>query len=307
MDWSAELEAAIREDPDDDAAWMVLEDWTVERGGPRGRIVELDKSGYTGAAHSMNYEFHLALLGDRARTLMPALFHSRWRAGYLMDIDLRVPPRDRFASVAAALLNEVLALRVAAVVRSIAVELNGAEIAATCRTLAQVPWLRGFTMRGGFGGGASFDPTVLEPLAVTRLAIFDRSIELPVHPVLARLRALTFIASNPDDVRRLFEDAATLNSLEELGLGVARFGDNHAFMRELLEPLCSGVAAPALRRLDLDVAIDDNHETLLDGLARGPMLPRLERLTFRGAPLAPDKIPPRLRGAFGHVARSSDR
>ena len=39
MEWNAELESALRANPEDEETWAVLEDWTLERGGLRGKIV----------------------------------------------------------------------------------------------------------------------------------------------------------------------------------------------------------------------------------------------------------------------------
>src|SRR5436305_9639107 len=86
------LEAMIREDPFDDARWMVLEDWLLEEDDPRAQIVLFEKEGDRTAAAAARDRLLPDLLGtDTLR------FSGHWRAGFVQEarlvvVDPKSPP-----------------------------------------------------------------------------------------------------------------------------------------------------------------------------------------------------------------------
>lgn len=63
MEWHAELEALVRERPEDDSVWSVLEDWTLERGDLRARIIERLNAGDEPGAQNAIWALEEALFG----------------------------------------------------------------------------------------------------------------------------------------------------------------------------------------------------------------------------------------------------
>jgi len=78
------LIAAIVDEPDQEAAWLVYADWLLERGDVRGELIHFALDGTEGALRRMSF-----LEQDLEPLLSPRLFarrshwHLRWRRGFL--------------------------------------------------------------------------------------------------------------------------------------------------------------------------------------------------------------------------------
>lgn len=93
------LERAIAEDPYDDAAWAVLEDWILQTEDARADLVRAAKG------QAAQTEAHHALLpivlGPRREPILRALDAHQWRAGYLVECAYREPVKSGDLTAAA--------------------------------------------------------------------------------------------------------------------------------------------------------------------------------------------------------------
>jgi uncharacterized protein (TIGR02996 family) len=80
------LERAIADDPDDDDAWSVLEDWILQRDDPRAEFTRLAKAGLDVETAVARAAVLPLLLGDNHAMLAYILQDTaRWRAGYIVE------------------------------------------------------------------------------------------------------------------------------------------------------------------------------------------------------------------------------
>ncbi len=105
------LEALVVADPDDEAAWQVLEDWLLAEGDPRAPVVEAARARDPGEAAMARGRIDKLLWGPRSATILKALDSVRWRAGYLLECGFTPPernPREVAAAWAAAPATRLL-------------------------------------------------------------------------------------------------------------------------------------------------------------------------------------------------------
>ena len=112
---NVELERAIAEHPYDEEQWIVLEDWLLESGDPRGELVRLEKAGRTAEAVRARHRLHPLLFGEQHAEIAPLVFAGNWRAGYIREFHYAghdVEPLLGLAFAAATRLCRALTLSV---------------------------------------------------------------------------------------------------------------------------------------------------------------------------------------------------
>lgn len=246
MEWNRELEAAIRENPDDEIAWSILEDWTLERGGIRARVIELEKAGKKEETQSATWELETEVLG-RDYSFTRSGGGCTWRAGYIVKCSIATT-----AALREGLLDRLFDLQCAKLMRALRVDIDVRdELASVTRRLAGTP-VRELAINAFWKPPtqvATFDPQWLEPTAVERLHLMGRAIAVPYGPALERLKSLWLTPGAPSDLRDLFSHANGLPSLVELAVYLTTLEHRHGVRPELFEPIFDGTAAPALRHL----------------------------------------------------------
>jgi hypothetical protein len=240
-----ELEAAIRENPDDDAAWSILEDWTLERGGLRARIIELEKAGKIEEARKATWELARDILGDDHELARLGVSFT-WRAGYVLAVSVATKATSREG-----VLDRVFALPCTTLMRELRVDIDAIdELVSVTRRLAGRP-VRQLEINAFWKPAAqkaTFEPRWLAPTVVERLQLFGRAIAVPYSRELARMRLLWLTPGAPGDLRDLFEHENGLPNLGELALYLGTLEHRHGIRPELFTPLFDG-RLPALRDL----------------------------------------------------------
>jgi hypothetical protein len=134
VEWNRELEAAIRENPEDETAWSILEDWTLERGGVRARIIELEKAGKKKEVWEATWDMAREILGDDDDlTRLGASFG--WRAGYVIDCSVATT-----STLREGILDRVFDLRCTRLMREIRVDVDAIDdLVSVARRLAGTP------------------------------------------------------------------------------------------------------------------------------------------------------------------------
>lgn len=299
MDWNAELEALVREHPEDDSVWSVLEDWTLERGGLRARIIERLHAGDDKGTQEAIWDLERELFGVHHKEFQLAI-NSSWRAGYLVRCWLKGRPGGR-----AALLDRVLGLRCAALMTRLHADLDApAEVAPVMEKLRRTS-LRELALNAYWKPTLPvvFEPSWLEPLRLERLHLMSRAMTLPYAEPLARLTELWLTPGSPDDLLRLFAPVGGFPRLTELAVYGRTLEHRNGIHAEPFARILSGAATPALRRLHVREVSPVYEAELLEAVAASPLLPRLEKFSFSYDSLDPDTVPERHRPAFAHLTR----
>nr|MBA3538351.1 WGR domain-containing protein [Deltaproteobacteria bacterium] len=79
-----ELERTIAEDPDDEARWMVLEDWMLQHASdPGAELITLDKARRHAEAPELRRQLGPPLFGTRHQAIATALAGVDWCAGFV--------------------------------------------------------------------------------------------------------------------------------------------------------------------------------------------------------------------------------
>jgi uncharacterized protein (TIGR02996 family) len=267
-----DLERAVAEDPYDDAAWAVLEDWVLQQDDPRAEIVRLGKANQRGDEAEARGTALPLLYGSKHEALSHAVVVPVWRAGYLVECQYHQPTRSVeptfagfFGSPAARLL------------RSIDLHLDRLRhLTIVMPVLARSPCAR------------SLRKLVVHPVRVDDLAVVDaaalaaltRLETLAIHPQMAQVQGRATHRSLNSLLVRVDSPAAlegwcaqTLPALRQLH--VILVGRPSPKLGAALAPLLAGTMAPALESLAISCHRDavERIEDLLeasefcDGLA----------------------------------------
>jgi hypothetical protein len=300
MQWNAELEAVLRSNPDDEAAWSVLEDWTLERGDLRSRILERRNSRDEAGQYEAERDYRHHLLGPRHADYNRT-FNCNWRAGYITACWLKGGATiDR-----AQILDEVITLRGAALLERV-----GADLHAPAE-LKMLPKLAGFPVRKLYLSSfwqptlrVVFDASVLvKSLPLELLHLHGRAVTLPWRPQLAKLKSLSITPADPAELLELFERADALPELERLELFCRTMEFRHGVELAPFVRLLTGAATPKLVQLNIRDASEELKERLIQLLASSQLLPRLTTFSFEHGDARPE-IPKAYRAAFAHLTWS---
>jgi uncharacterized protein (TIGR02996 family) len=89
-----EVERAVVEDPYDEDAWAVLEDWILQQEDPRAELVRLAKANERGDEAQARGAALPQLLGPKHAALAHAFYPATWRAGYIVECRYTEPARN---------------------------------------------------------------------------------------------------------------------------------------------------------------------------------------------------------------------
>lgn len=298
MEWNADLEAAVRKNPDDEAAWGVLEDWTLERGGVRARIIERKNAGDEKGALEATWRLEEELFGERRAEFLHRV-DTRWRAGYIETLWLK----GRSGHVAT--LEQVLALPCSALIRAVHSDVDDpGELPALLDVLSRTT-LRELRVSSFWKPTerVTLEGSLLEPLTIERLHLHGRAMAVAWAPALSRLTALTLTPGAPGDLEGLFTRAAALPALRRLSLHARTLEFRHPAEPGLFDAVFDATATPALERLELHDLSDGLRARVLERLATRPLLSRLEELCFGYQPFDASTAPELHRAAFAHLRR----
>lgn len=268
------LEAVIREDPYDDARWLVLEDAILEGEGLRAEIVRREKEGLRERAAILRG-------GLLANVLDPV-----WRAGYL--IEARV-----VASVAK--LVEIVVSPAARLLRSLVFEMDAAHQVKELSVLAALPCaesLRTLTLVGNWqpaNRGVHVDADIFALMRLQRMFVVGRAMRVPHELTRTTLRAQMLVPATADEVNKLFREVAP--ELRDLGID-ARFLTSIDFAHTLF----AARATPQLDQLRI-AAPQWLADDLLTAIAESPLLGQLRSLSIGNRRVAPKSYGP----AFAHL------
>lgn len=302
MDWNAELEALVRQNPEDDAVWSVLEDWTLERGDLRARIMERRLAGDEDGAQKATWALERELYGAHHKEFLLAIT-STWRAGYLVRCWLKGRPGGR-----AALLDRVLSLRCAALMTRLHADLDAPDEVAPLMEKLRGTSLRELALTVYWKPTLPvvFDPSMLEPLRIERLHLMGRAMSLPYAEPLARLTELWLTPGAPDDLRATFARPGGFPHLAELAIYGRTLEHRHGINAEPFARILAGEATPTLRRLHVRDVSGVYRAELIDAVAESPLLPRLEQFSFGYDELDLDDVPEQHRPRFAHLKRLAE-
>lgn len=207
-----QLEAAIREAPDDETRWVVLEDWLLEQPDPRSELVRLEKAGAAPTAGRVRSKLATYLFGDRE--MKDAVGADGWRGGYAKQAEVDVPADDpagfieRFANAPAFALIRTLHL----------VLTSGADASVVLRTLARAPMVAGveaLIVNAPTRHDVAIDAGWLEPFTRLQRVNFMKQ-GATYGPALERLSRIDMCPSTSELIALLdgegrFEKLAQLN------------------------------------------------------------------------------------------------
>lgn len=88
------LERAIAENPYDDAAWSVLEDWVLQQEDVRGDLVRFAKANQRADEAQTRGAAMPQLFGQRHSAIWGALAHVKWRCGHVIECQYTEPARN---------------------------------------------------------------------------------------------------------------------------------------------------------------------------------------------------------------------
>lgn len=299
MDWNAELEALVREKPEDDSVWAVLEDWTLERGGLRARIIERLQAGDDRGTQEAIWDLEREFYGVHHKEFSLAI-NSSWRAGYLVRCWLKGRPGGR-----AALLDRVLSLRCSALMTRLHADLDAPGELPPLMEKLRGTSLRELALNAYWKPTLPvvFEPSMLEPLRIERLHLMSRAMSLPYGEPVARLTELWITPGSPDDLRSLFAPVGGFPELTELAVYGRTLEHRNGIHAEPFDRILNGAATPALKRLHVREVSEVYQAALIEAVAASPLLPRLEKFSFSYDSLDLEKVPARHRAAFAHLER----
>ncbi|MFT3693428.1 MAG: hypothetical protein QM831_09840 [Kofleriaceae bacterium] len=178
-----ELEDALAEDPFDESQWLVLEDWLLQHGDPRARLVELEKQGLP--TRDALDRLAPQLLGTQHAKLREHLYQQNWRAGYLRECQF-TGNGDLIAALVAAPATRLL--------RSLVLTMHLDTLDRAVGLFAEAPCGRSLRIVGLSSWSESKPIAVagstLEKLPELRHLIL-RGVYVDAPPRLAKLDALT--------------------------------------------------------------------------------------------------------------------
>ncbi len=295
----SELEALLREAPDDVERYLVYSDWLQERGDPLGELIALGVAADRGGADEQaRFERHLRDHGDRFLGALAGRFPPEvtlhWRFGVVHALEASW-------NVDANTWRQLLDLRVCALLRRLKVSLRGnygasladvlsALVARAARSL-RVLELEGFhelplpeallrrqLAELALSGGVVMLPAGL-PGAIEKLRLRVSRVDLPEAARRLELRALD--TSLERELAALLP-TLELPRLERLSLDLHRCSPRT--LGEVLEQL----KAPALTHLELSGRPLD--PATFSTLARLPLARQLSSLALTALELSDDAI-----------------
>lgn len=284
------LEAHVREDPDAEDRWAVLEDAILEHpDDPRAEIIRHEKAGERGDAAEARGRAQRLLLGPKGAAITKVLGGSDHRAGFVRECTFDATPRGgaellaAFVESPAAALLDTLDLRLdAARAAELLACLAGAPLAAGLRDLTLVS-----NGAGGELDGAAFAPFT----RLDRLFFYGNAPPLRWADGLAPLTRLGLMPSARADLALAFPKGA-FPRLAELLVDARYLGwEGDGVDLDALAGVLRGDAAPALERLTIYWA--SATRAILDALARSALGPRLRVLSLGGPRVDPATLRPR--------------
>lgn len=192
----AALEDAIAEDPFDEARWIVLEDWLLERNDPRAQLVILEKQG----ADTRDALDKLApqLLGPDHAALDERLYVRDWRAGFLRECQYTGGPehlRSFLAAPASGLLRAFTVTAEHAVVDQCVDALFEQRCVRSLQQLTLSSWNHDGSdveiMGGGLWGMNQLRHLILRTVMVKEAPVLPRLHALTLAPMRAAVNALS--------------------------------------------------------------------------------------------------------------------
>ena len=299
MNWNAELEALVRQSPEDDSVWSVLEDWTLEQGGLRAHHLERKRAGDEQGAQEAAWALERELFGAHHHEFQSSVAKT-WRAGYLERCALK----GRRGG-AASLLDRVLSLRCSRLMTRLQADLDEPEELPVLMQKARVLSLRELDLTAYWKPTlpVEFDPSWLEPLRVERLHLMGRAMSLPSGEPLARLTELRVTPGAGAELLATFAPAGGFPRLTTLAVYGRTLEHRNGISAEPFARILSGAATPVLRRLHVRNVSTVYQAELIEAVAVSPLLPRLEQFSFGYDELNLDDVPARHRPAFAHLKR----
>ena len=301
----AELEAAIREDPTDDARWSVLEDWLLEQGDERTEWMQAIKDGKTEHADWMRQVVTTQMLhidSNKRDPLWLASAGCTWRATYIDGIHFDAPASTRTKLLARLLGYPTAALartlRISADVPAHLADIFGLLATAACHATLRAVWFSAHWKPAA--QQVTLDGNLLAPFALDELRFSDRAIRVTYAPALARLQRLQLVPGSADDLREVFERGG-MPALRSLTLSVDTLAHRGWTEFAGLEGIFDGTAAPALEMIDLDARSPELRAEFLERLANSPLAAKLRSLQFRFCEVSRDDLPERHLAALGHL------
>ena len=265
------LERAVAENPEDQGAWLVLEDWLMAQSDPLGHLAELQRLGDRRRLDEERHHLAPVLLGPQHARLERTLATSLWRGGFVRRAHLFAQPYE-----VPLLLSSFLASPAARFLS----QLHVAEAAsfAVLSTIARAPLLRDLRLRVADPINRSAEPAVadldvLAPLAQLESLHLDNAEALAGgHP---RVQVLNLSTRRPVVLAALVAKLPALESLDVACLELAHDATRIA-------------AWPALWHLGIQV--DTCGPDPLAPIVRSGLLAQLDRL--RISDCEPSTVPP---------------
>jgi predicted DNA-binding WGR domain protein len=265
------LEAAVADEPFDDATWSVLEDWVLEQDDPRSDMVRAGKLGEKRAEAEARGVALPLLFGERPDPVYDAIRDATWRAGFVVECRYVEPPKGaqlskRFYNAPATRLLRALVIEVE----------QGARFAAQVPLIAAAPCARSLR-RIAVTPTRDSRRTPLDMAALAAipgleaLAISSPHLQ-PLGVVTLPLRHLSLVLTVRDSLLAWFAQSFPVLDFLQLELDyVERTGKE-------LAPLLDDLLAPRVERVDV-MCSPDMVELLTDRF-RGSALAARARVTI---------------------------
>lgn len=235
------LEDALAEEPFDEERWLVLEDWLLQNGDPRARLVELEKQALPTA--ELLAKLAPQLLGVDWAKLRENLYQQNWRAGYLRECQF-TGNGDLIAALVAAPATRLL--------RSLMLTMHVDTLDRAIGLFASAPCGRSLRILGLSSWSESKALAVVgstvEKLPELRHLIL-RGVYVNAPPRLAKLEALT-LAPMRLGVKKL-HDQLKHHRWPNVTTLTIEFPDMHETEHETGLPASAIAVMPDLKRLRL--------------------------------------------------------
>jgi predicted DNA-binding WGR domain protein len=247
---NAALEAAVADDPFDDATWSVLEDWVLEQDDPRSDMVRAGKLGEKRAEAAARGLALPLLFGERPEPVYDAVHDALWRGGFVVECRYLEPPKHTQLS------KRVYHAPAMRLVRSIAIEVEqAARFAAQLSLIAAAPCARSLR-RIAVSRTRDTKRTVLPMSALAAIshleALSIASPHLQPHGVVTLpLRHLSLVLGVRDCTLAWFAQAFPMLETLRLELGL-----DERSVRMDLGPLLDDRLAPKVQTVDVTCAAD---------------------------------------------------
>ena len=267
-----ELERAIAEDPFDDAAWSVMEDWLLQHDDARAEaIIAAQDNMPADRLHALAP----LIFGPRREPILRALGAHSWRAGYLVECAYREPYRN--GDLTSAAFYQAPATRL---VRALHLDIRTApRFAAHLGYIAAAPCHRSLR-RISLGWIETDAPAVIDmALLPPRLETLSGTCGNAVFTgdaTLERLERLEIVASTPEVLASWVGRA--FRALRELRLSL--FGPTtRATVVDQLAPLLERRMAPHLEVLVVHAGAPGAAAAITEAVEASPLRPQLRELS----------------------------